>query len=680
MFAVAVVACLLFGGLAVQAAQAATPGDLAFGTPQAYAVPEATSYAHLAYGDFTGDGIDDAAYVTLGAQLRLFPGLPGGGFGDSVSNDPVIPAGWGGSSGVGAGDFDGDGDLDLAISWGDHIRLLFQAAGSLGGEIDVDANVSTLRVADVTGDGLADLIVSRWASVPHAELHVLTNNGDGTFDDLLISDPTVDTWPVAVADLTDDGLIDIGYNVNTGPGIFKIAAQQPSGGFVTSTPGIANVQNAGDVNGDGREDLFAQGSTDLHVWEQQPGGTFEDSQPVPGASGAPLVADMNGDGANDLVFVPGSWYSPTYVALADPVDGSFARTCAYQYGPQAWDWSLRGDAVIADVTADGKPDILSADAYRLSVSSLTSTSPSSLSLDFSGQNWVGGSGTLSGHLFFSQGCVQDRSIVFDRSTDGGTTWTPVDTVKTSANGNFSLPIQDDVAGIISYRATSAADGTHAGATATTAVAVSKVSSTITLTADPYDPDLGEDTVLHGHLDVFASTANLSVGITDTVGGVATELGPVPVDPLTGDFELAVPAIRRMHAFVSHWSGDATYAEQSAYAYAEPRIDLFTRMKGPHKQKDGVAIYSPHGVVIYTVRASPPDAANHVWIALMQKKGAQWRALGEKKYRLNSKGQVAIGIPASYLVPGRMYRFDTWHPGGHELLDRYSDWLYFEVKG
>jgi hypothetical protein len=129
---------------------------------------------------------------------------------------------------------------------------------------------SLLTVADVNGDGKPDLIVenSQCCSVLGGVLGVLLGNGDGTFQKVVTykSRAGGNGTSVAVADVNGDRKLDVVatdqcassncFNkglvevlLGNGDGALQTAQTYDSGGFLTNSVAIA------DVNGNGRPDL-----------------------------------------------------------------------------------------------------------------------------------------------------------------------------------------------------------------------------------------------------------------------------------------------------------------------------------------------------------------------------------------------------------------------------------------
>jgi hypothetical protein len=229
-----------------------------------------------------------------------------------------------------------------------------------------------LHMADVNGDGLADLVWNQLGTINRT--YVDLSNGNGTFRRALSAfDQPEQNWngfTLHMVDVNGDGLADLVWNqlgtinrtyvdLSNGNGTFRRALsafdqpEQNWNGFTLHTV---------DVNGDGLADL---------VWNQlgtinrtyvdlsNGNGTFRralsaSDQPEQNWSGFTMqAADMNGDGCADLVWNQLATLNRTYVNLSN-CNGTFRRAVTALDQPQGG-WSgyrMLLDDVSGDLRAD----------------------------------------------------------------------------------------------------------------------------------------------------------------------------------------------------------------------------------------------------------------------------------------------------------------------------------------
>ena len=212
----------------------------------------------VATGDLDGDGHLDI--VTGGLRASEIAGVGDGTMhGVDTVNATSSPVS------IALADFDGDGHLDVAIAdlalsqgrYGDAVVLI----GDGDGHFHTPAVFATFNSAqaiaagDVDGDGHVDLVVAGWRADPTS---VLFGRGDGTFE----APRSLGAFAtdVAIADVTGDGLADI---VVAGDGI---AVVRNTCGRTFARPESYACDACGrlavaDVDGDGRPDVIGASVT-----------------------------------------------------------------------------------------------------------------------------------------------------------------------------------------------------------------------------------------------------------------------------------------------------------------------------------------------------------------------------------------------------------------------------------
>ena len=219
-----------------------------------------------------------------------------------------------------------------AVARGDTVTNTF---GFTGKEIyPIDENISLLHAADLTGDGLNDLIV---ANNLRSKITLLYNRTGKTNDadikparklDLNELPPDarfrIDSIPVderigsmVVTDLNGDGRPDIAFY---GDGkdlevIYNLGTNgwsDPKRWHIDDGQMSPNALADGDLNGDGRTDLVLLGDNgSSYFFAQNADHTLAEPQKIPysGTPKAVQIVDVDGDGRNDLLLV--DFDSPT---------------------------------------------------------------------------------------------------------------------------------------------------------------------------------------------------------------------------------------------------------------------------------------------------------------------------------------------------------------------------------
>jgi hypothetical protein len=375
-----------------------------------------------------------------------------------LGNDDDNHASFRAPTSIAIADLDGNGLPDLALSTsivedtGKNFTgraTVFLQSSSTGGafqpaDYDVDTSPSSIAVGDLTGSGATDLVVANYNSGSISVL-LQTAPRSGKYQAATAYNVGGSPNELQLADVNGDGRLDVVIADNASSGRIVILPQDPSspGKFLTAlvlaTPNPASGVTVGDLNGDGKADIVAATSDTSGnngaaiVFYQNPAapGTF--LAPVTVAAGAqPItvrIADMNGDGAADLVAAnfgagtngvgsagvsvvlqdaanPGTFLTPvtypaqvgtTHLVVADVDGDTFPDVVTANLGPSPYGSIsvLRQDlthtgvltvaqsyagfgqplcVAVADLNGDGKPDIAVADGDTATVM-LQSTTP-----------------------------------------------------------------------------------------------------------------------------------------------------------------------------------------------------------------------------------------------------------------------------------------------------------------
>jgi hypothetical protein len=233
-----------------------------------------------------------------------------------------------------------------------------------------------LVVGDVNNDGKIDVLT---ANQNGSAVGVLLGMGNGTFQTVTTYSTGAASNPsdIAVADVNGDGRLDLltanygsnsaGVLLGNGNGTFQAAVAFATGATGGAPVGIAVT----DITGDGKLDLITANSFgyNISVFAGTGTGTFQ--TPVNyalGPTAVPLdvtVADLNADGRPEVLVASAG--SNTVTVLTGLGGGNF-QPGPYPVGLGA---SFTPFGVAAgDVTGDGRPDVVTANSGNSTVSVL----------------------------------------------------------------------------------------------------------------------------------------------------------------------------------------------------------------------------------------------------------------------------------------------------------------------
>lgn len=310
----------------------------------------------VSIGDLSSDGLPDIV-VSSDHNLDVLFQQPGGTFSPVIVDEPrfVYPYE------VAIADLNNDGRNDVALqgmSANPNVAVYMQRPDGAGLDPGIlipafsgDKDGFGMTAGDVSGDGLADIIVSQSYNSPQAAVAVIPQLAGGGFGQpATVSTYDLPTSPT-LADWNDDGRQDV-VVLNNGYGAFTVHLQLPAGGLGAAIiyP-AAEVQaifyrgiDVRDVTGDGRPDvahasynqgwaLITEGALPdcpepppppratvpdfiVHVQGQSDGLYHEDI----------VAGDVNGDGRQDFVAIEQEYtsFDPYVRLIPQNPDGSFS--------------------------------------------------------------------------------------------------------------------------------------------------------------------------------------------------------------------------------------------------------------------------------------------------------------------------------------------------------------------
>ena len=263
-------------------------------------------------------------------------------------------------------DIDNDGDLDVVygthqgkdLFWNENL-----GSGAFGQEQIIGTDVGSIvyvRMADLDGDGLKDLIYTCWAG--GAGVQWMKHLGGGSFGPAQAIDAQMAAEKIDTADLDGDGDIDIAIAIGrfeSEGGAFKWYENNGSGGFtihILAQSAYPKGAHCADMNGDGNIDILVAGWTrnDISWFENMGSGSFvKHAISTPYEAYDVLAIDADGDGDADIVYSNnGNGTSGSVYSIENLGNGSFGPETLISSRPTG---AARLET--ADVDLDGDLDL-----------------------------------------------------------------------------------------------------------------------------------------------------------------------------------------------------------------------------------------------------------------------------------------------------------------------------------
>nr|WP_298121779.1 FG-GAP-like repeat-containing protein [uncultured Pseudoxanthomonas sp.] len=358
---------------------------------------------HVAIGDITGDGRQDALLTTSSwsgpyaepakdFRVWLFVQKPDGTLAAPLGYPfPGDAIGGRTGSGLDTGDFNGDGFEDVVVGTLTGITVFLGSPSGLGSGLGYASQTPGaqaahgLTVLDVDRDGRLDVVTLSGGRSEGGTSHtdqvgllVYYGNGSGAFprQDFRVRPAGASWGALRAADINNDGVLDLtsswtdiiaGYY----RGGFEVTLHQGASGFgavrrwhpaesLSWGPGYA----FGDFDGDGRKDAIVSYTANTpsaryaHFRQERDGNFVEiGAWPAFDVPDELISADMNNDGRDDLLVIHGGWSSIGYMQQK-PMGGLDVEI---KYEVEQSSHPQMPALAVGDLNGDGCRDVAMAD-------------------------------------------------------------------------------------------------------------------------------------------------------------------------------------------------------------------------------------------------------------------------------------------------------------------------------
>jgi hypothetical protein len=266
-------------------------------------------------------------------------------------------------------DLNGDGRTDVAVSEErypgeepDANLWWFEASGAgpagsfIRHHLVEQYSMNNLDAGDVDGDGDPDLVTSEHKG-PHLRAQVFENDGGGTFTLREIDRGKECHLGMRLFDLDGDGDLDMVGPAWDAYRYLHLWRNDTSGGPLAfrlltvdeDPPHDPWTKIAGDLDGDGRDDLVVAGQKGPLVWYRSPAWDRHEIADGGWSTVGGATGDVDGDGDLDVVMGGTLWYENPGGLEATP-DGAWT---AHRIGDDP-----THDVVLGDLDGDGRIDVV----------------------------------------------------------------------------------------------------------------------------------------------------------------------------------------------------------------------------------------------------------------------------------------------------------------------------------
>ncbi len=269
---------------------------------------------NLAVGDFNGDGKQDIVTGNVNDRtltILLRNAANNGYDSELIGNFNDLPAA------IASGDLNNDGRQDLAIVFNsnDEVQLYYRNTAntgfSYGQTLSMNDSPIAVTIADLNGDGRNDIASAN--STPGTATVYVRTTANNSF--VLENHYSFGSLPYSIvaADLNGDGKTDLAGSNRTNPGGVTVLLRNAANNGYDAEPTVPTGGDlpyslaAGDLNGDGRQDIVAVNYLGLNasvLYRNAAGTGFIQPAELYDMGGNPrsvALGDFNQDGRLDIV-------------------------------------------------------------------------------------------------------------------------------------------------------------------------------------------------------------------------------------------------------------------------------------------------------------------------------------------------------------------------------------------
>jgi hypothetical protein len=264
-------------------------------------------------------------------------------------------------------DVDGDQNKDLLVTGSGSPWTTLYLGDGQGGFTEGGAGLtgvefSSTSIGDVDRDGNPDLLITGRDENFNLTATLYLGDGQGSFTEANAGLTGTYEGSTSIADVDGDGNQDLlitGFGENGRSATLYLGDKQ--GSFSAADAGLAGVSGSStsiaDVNGDGNQDLLITGSSNsgplatLYLGDGQGGFTEAGASLAGVLDSSTSIGDVNGDGNQDLLITGSDPFDRTATLYLGDGRGGFEEAGAGLTGVSS------GDTLVEDVDGDGDLDL-----------------------------------------------------------------------------------------------------------------------------------------------------------------------------------------------------------------------------------------------------------------------------------------------------------------------------------